>query len=123
MLHQFASVLIYVLLGAAVVSLLLGDWLEFGAILVIAVLNAVLGFAQEYRADRALAALRELAAPTATVVRRVRASKGARSWSLNSTTRGLRGPDIHRPPPEAPVTLRPDPHLSSTIGRLTGGGT
>ncbi len=68
-LHQFASVLIYVLLGAAVVSLLLGDWLEFGAILVIAVLNAVLGFAQEYRAERALRALQEMSAPSASVVR------------------------------------------------------
>ncbi len=68
-LHQFASVLIYVLLGAAIVSAILGDWLEFVSILVIAVLNAVLGFAQEYRAERALQALQAMSAPSASVMR------------------------------------------------------
>jgi Ca2+-transporting ATPase len=68
-LRQFQSVLIYVLLGAAVLSLALGDELEFFAILAIALLNGVLGFVQEYRAERALTALESLSAPSTTVVR------------------------------------------------------
>ncbi|HLF76779.1 MAG TPA: cation-transporting P-type ATPase, partial [Dehalococcoidia bacterium] len=69
LLRQFSSVLVYVLLAAAVVSLLLGDLLEFTSILVIAVLNASLGFVQEYRAESSLRALRSLSAPSATVLR------------------------------------------------------
>ena len=68
-LSQFQSILIYVLLGAAALSLVLGDELEFVAILAIAVLNGILGFAQEYRAERALSALESMSAPTTTVVR------------------------------------------------------
>jgi len=69
LLHQFASVLIYVLLGAAVLSALLGDLLEFASILVIAVLNAALGFVQEFRAEQAVRALQALSAPGASVLR------------------------------------------------------
>jgi len=69
LLHQFQSLLVLVLLVAALVSLFLGDLLEFASILVIAVLNAGLGFVQEYRAERSLRALRALSAPSATVLR------------------------------------------------------
>jgi Ca2+-transporting ATPase len=69
LLHQFQSVLIYVLLVAAMLSLALGDVLEFVAILLIALLNGVLGFAQEYRAEQALAALQSMSAPSAGVLR------------------------------------------------------
>jgi Ca2+-transporting ATPase len=69
LLHQFQSVLIYVLLVAALLSLALGDVLEFVAILLIALLNGVLGFAQEYRAEQALAALQSMSAPSAGVLR------------------------------------------------------
>jgi Ca2+-transporting ATPase len=66
---QFADFMILVLVGAAVVSGLIGDLTDTLIILAIVVLNAVLGFAQEYRAERAMAALKAMAAPSATIVR------------------------------------------------------
>ena len=69
-LGQFNDVLSWLLLAAAAVSgILLGDWLESGVILAIVILNAAIGFYQEYQAESALAALRDMAAPEALVVR------------------------------------------------------
>jgi Ca2+-transporting ATPase len=58
-----------VLLAAALISGLLGDWVDTVAILVIVLLNALIGFVQSWRADRAMAALKQLAAAQATVLR------------------------------------------------------
>ncbi len=69
LLEQFTSTMIVVLIVAAVISGLLGDLLEAGAILAIVLLNGVLGFVQEYRAERAVEALQEMARPQATVRR------------------------------------------------------
>jgi Ca2+-transporting ATPase len=69
LLEQFNSFIIWILIGAAAVSALLGDWVEAAAILAIVLLNAVMGLLQEHRAEQAMAALRKLAAPEAQVVR------------------------------------------------------
>jgi Ca2+-transporting ATPase len=69
LLRQFKSILIVILLVAIVLSLALGRVLETAGIAVITLFTVVLGFVQEYRADRSLEALRRMAAPTATVIR------------------------------------------------------
>ncbi|MEO6306369.1 MAG: cation-translocating P-type ATPase [Nitrospiraceae bacterium] len=68
-LSQFTSVIVWVLIGAAVISGLLEDWLDAAAILAIVLLNGVLGFVQEFRAERSLAALRNMSVATARVFR------------------------------------------------------
>jgi Ca2+-transporting ATPase len=69
LLEQFTDFMILVLIGAAVLAGALGDLVDTLAILVIVVLNGLVGFVQAWRADRALAALKRLAAAHATVLR------------------------------------------------------
>ncbi len=68
-LGQFNDFMIWVLGVAVVISAFVGELIDAVAILAIVLLNGVLGFIQESRAERAMEALRELAAPTASVVR------------------------------------------------------
>ena len=66
---QFRDALVMILLGCTLVSCLLGDRTEALAIAVIVLLNALLGFFQEYRTERTLEKLGELSAPTALALR------------------------------------------------------
>ena len=68
-LSQFTSVIVWVLIGAAILSGVLGDWVDTAAILAIVLLNGLLGFVQEFRAERSLAALRKMSVATARVCR------------------------------------------------------
>ena len=67
--EQFSDFMILVLLAAALVSGVMGDWIDSVVILAIVLLNAMIGIVQAWRADKALATLRQLAAPQATVLR------------------------------------------------------
>ncbi|MGE4013772.1 MAG: cation-translocating P-type ATPase, partial [Alphaproteobacteria bacterium] len=67
--RQFLSPLIYILLAAAVISLILGDLQDALFIGVVLLINGIIGAAQEYSAGRAAAALRKLEQPRTTVIR------------------------------------------------------
>ncbi|MCP5100528.1 MAG: cation-translocating P-type ATPase [Chloroflexi bacterium] len=69
LLDQFKDLMVLILIFAALVSGYLGEWNDVIVIMAIVVLNAVLGFTQEYRAEQAIAALKKLAVPTVRVRR------------------------------------------------------
>ena len=68
-LRQFHNLLIYVLIAAAVVTALLGHWVDTGVILAVVIVNAAIGFVQEGKAEQALEAIRDMLAPRATILR------------------------------------------------------
>jgi Ca2+-transporting ATPase len=69
LIEQFKNIFVIILLLAAGISAALDHGVESLAIAVIVLFSVILGFVQEYRAERAIEALREMAAPTATVLR------------------------------------------------------
>lgn len=68
-LSQFNDFIVWVLIAATIISGLMGDTADAITILIIVVVNAVMGFVQEYRTEKSLEALKELAAPTCKVIR------------------------------------------------------
>jgi Ca2+-transporting ATPase len=69
LLSQFKSPLVYIILAAAVISLVVGEYGDFAIIMAVVVIDAALGFIQEYQAQRTYTALKGLLRPTTTVVR------------------------------------------------------
>lgn len=68
-LSQFNDFLVWVLIGATIISGFIGDKADAITILIIVIVNAILGFVQEFRTEKSLEALQELAAPTCKVIR------------------------------------------------------
>ncbi len=69
LLMQFHNILLYVMMGAAVITALLGHWIDTGVLMIAVVINAIIGFIQEGRAESALDAIRAMLSPHATVIR------------------------------------------------------
>jgi len=68
-LLQFHNILIYVLLGSAAITAMLGHWIDTTVILAVVIANAVIGFIQEGKAEQAMNAIRHMLAPRANVLR------------------------------------------------------
>ena len=69
LLNQFKSPLVYIILAAAAVSLIVEEYGDFAIIMVVVIVDAVLGFIQEFNAQQTYTALKGLLKPTTTVIR------------------------------------------------------
>ncbi|MEW6982601.1 cation-transporting P-type ATPase [Colwelliaceae bacterium 6471] len=68
-LLHFHNILIYVLLASAMITASLGHWIDTGVILAVVIVNAIIGFIQEGKAEKSLDAIRQMLAPRAHVIR------------------------------------------------------
>lgn len=66
---QFSSFIVWILIVAAIIAGVLGEWIDALAIITIVILNALLGFFQEYKAEKSLAALRKMVTRSSKVIR------------------------------------------------------
>lgn len=100
LLKQFHNVLIYILLVAALLTGLLREWIDMSVILGVVVVNAIVGFFQEGKAERAMDAIRGMLSPKALVIR------GGRKHEMDAT--GLVPGDVVllRPGNKVPADLR-----------------
>ncbi len=69
LLHQFTSPLIYILLVAGVVTIFLEEYIDSGVIFSVVILNAIIGFIQEFKAEESVRALKKMVVPKAKVLR------------------------------------------------------
>ncbi|HPL72413.1 MAG TPA: HAD-IC family P-type ATPase, partial [Rectinema sp.] len=69
LLSQFKSPLVYIILAAAIISFIVGEKTDFFIIMIVVVIDAIVGFLQEYQAQRTYTSLKNLLKPTATVIR------------------------------------------------------
>ena len=69
LLLQLHNILLYVMMAAALITALLGHWVDTGVLLAAVVINALIGFIQEGKAENALDAIRAMLSPRATVIR------------------------------------------------------
>lgn len=69
LLLQFHNILLYVMMGSAVITAFLGHWVDTGVLMAAVVINAVIGFIQEGKAESALDAIRGMLSPHAMVLR------------------------------------------------------
>jgi magnesium-transporting ATPase (P-type) len=67
--HQFTSPLIYILLIAGAITFFLGEYIDSGVILAIVIINAIIGYFQEYKAEESVRSLKKMVAPKAKVLR------------------------------------------------------
>jgi len=67
--HQFTSPLIYILLIAGVVTIFLKEYIDSGVIFAVVILNAIIGYIQEYKAEESVRALKKMVVPRARVIR------------------------------------------------------
>ncbi|MCX7988217.1 MAG: cation-transporting P-type ATPase [Thermodesulfovibrio sp.] len=69
LIHQFASPLIYILIIAGIVTIFLKEYIDAGVIFAVVILNAIIGYLQEYKAEQSVRALKKMLVPKAKVLR------------------------------------------------------